>query len=954
MDLYKIIQLIKRHLFLLIMVPIIMAALVYFFTRNSPKSYTSETIIYTGIATSFNIESTEQRNVDYFATNIQYDNIINIVNSRSTIEKTAIRLLAQGLILDAPNPQYISKENYQELHRMVPKHVKDLVVINGKMGLEREKEQQILRYQEEIQELESEIERRRKNSGVISGQNYSDPNNKEIEIVSHVVRPGENIYQIAAIYGISAAELMDRNGMRSPDVTSGQTLIIKKNIPTNYLYHTVKEGETLYAISKEYNVSMADIRRTNSLYSDQLTPGVKLIIKDLRSNYKAPSRSAVNYEDVKAQALADTDADSESRRGVIDLDDNSSYHYVFKKDHVVPPGIRTEDFEATVSNLMDYYNSSDTNYVYGLLNYDHRHYSISKIRSNSQVTRINSSDLIRITYQSDDPGICQQTLKLLTQVFIRDYRMLKANQADFVVDYYRRKVEEADARLQDAEDRLLKFNQDNNIINYYEQSKAIAGQKEDLDLYYQNEQIKMAAASAVLGELETKLFAKDSIYVKSDAINQKMKEISDLQEKIVVNEISSEYDPKIQRELQGLKRKAKRLKDEMKANVDQLYLYTHSSEGIPIKDLLVEYLDNSIAYREAKASMRVLNRRKADFTTVYQIFAPLGAMLKRIEREIEVAEQAYMEFLHSFNVAKMKQQNNQMSANIKIMDEPTFPLRANPSKTKLLILAAAIIGFFMVAFIILMLEFFDTTIKRPETVEKIINLKLAGAYPILEPGFDNSYISNRLIEMILQNIKLHLSHNSIYTTEKPYLVLIFSTQEGVGKTLIAKELIKKLRSWGENVLYLNYSKDSTDAEESSNLDSTITYKIDNRFVEINSINELLSSKYLRQDNYKYDYIFLEIPALIYNSYPLELMSSVDAALMVTKATDHWRKADVSALEMMQEVCREKPMVVLNQTELFALEDIINEIPEQKRKSIRRKVRKIVTYPFRLKVKVRVD
>lgn len=52
--------------------------------------------------------------------------------------------------------------------------------------------------------------------------------------------------------------------------------------------------------------------------------------------------------------------------------------------------------------------------------------------------------------------------------------------------------------------------------------------------------------------------------------------------------------------------------------------------------------------------------------------------------------------------------------------------------------------------------------------------------------------------------------------------------------------------------------------------------------------------------------------------------------------------------------REKPMVILNQTELFALEDIVNDIPEKNKRSLRRKVKKIITYPFKLKVRVRVD
>jgi len=41
-----------------------------------------------------------------------------------------------------------------------------------------------------------------------------------------------------------------------------------------------------------------------------------------------------------------------------------------------------------------------------------------------------------------------------------------------------------------------------------------------------------------------------------------------------------------------------------------------------------------------------------DFVRTYQKFAPLGAMLKRIEREIKVAEQSYLELLRSLNLAK--------------------------------------------------------------------------------------------------------------------------------------------------------------------------------------------------------------------------------------------------------------------------------------------------------------
>ena len=378
---------------------------------------------------------------------------------------------------------------------------------------------------------------------------------------------------------------------------------------------------------------------------------------------------------------------------------------------------------------------------------------------------MNNSDFIRVTYQSDEPGICQQTIKILTSVFIKNYKLLRINQTDAVVNYFQEQVDSANSKLNRAEDRLLNFNQKNNIINYYEQSKAIAGQKEDLDLFFQNEQIRIASSLAALREIETKLASSDSIYLSSDEISKRRKKLTQVQEKILINQMTSDFDPYTENKLKELQLQAQSIKNEIKLYIDKLYLYNHSPQGIPTKTILTEWFDNAIAYQEAKASLTVLQKRKQDFLRVYQIMAPLGAMLKRIEREINVAEQSSLELLHSLNMAKMKQQNLQMSTNIKVVDDPYFPIAPNSSKAKLLIVVAGVIGFFIVAFIILMLEYFDSTIKSPERITSITKLQLASAFPVFEPGVqsnDFSFISNRLIEILLQNIRLFISHKSNY------------------------------------------------------------------------------------------------------------------------------------------------------------------------------------------------
>ena len=314
MELSQLIQLFKRHLLVLIIVPIILAVTVYYFTRNQAKFYSSNVVIYTGIATGYSIESTDRVTVDYFSTNIQFDNLINLIYSNQTLEKTSIRLLAQDLSLENYNPQYISRHNYEALQRLAPKFVKDLVVKNGKMGLEREREENIRNLQREIKGLESEISKKRisaekvledpRQQDAYKSDNTSTGVDKTEKIVNedtaepgriHTVQPGESIYSISSMYGISVGELIDLNNLPGNSVDVGQVLIISKGGSIKNQYHVVLPGETLFSISKKYGVSLNDLRRLNNLNTNSpLAVGMRLIISQT-GNYNKNNNTEKEY-----------------------------------------------------------------------------------------------------------------------------------------------------------------------------------------------------------------------------------------------------------------------------------------------------------------------------------------------------------------------------------------------------------------------------------------------------------------------------------------------------------------------------------------------------------------------------------------------------------------------------------------------------------------------------------
>lgn len=87
---------------------------------------------------------------------------------------------------------------------------------------------------------------------------------------THIVKKGETLYRIAKAESLSVKEIKRANGMKkSEDVSVGQELIIPKAAKNNKKpgkhTHTVAKGDTLNAISRRYRVSLDDLMDANGI-----------------------------------------------------------------------------------------------------------------------------------------------------------------------------------------------------------------------------------------------------------------------------------------------------------------------------------------------------------------------------------------------------------------------------------------------------------------------------------------------------------------------------------------------------------------------------------------------------------------------------------------------------------------------------------------------------------------
>ena len=727
------IRILLRHLGLLFLVPILLSSMVMLLTVDQPKVYDSKTRIYTAFASGSTIELNNTK-FDYSKTNIAYDNLMNLIRSRATLETVSLKLFSQHMMLDSFNINILSERKFNELHEIVPEEVK---------------------------------------------------------------------------------------------------------------------------------------------------------------------------------ALVDKD-----------------------------------DFDTTFQNFLEYKESSHDNFINELLNLEHPDYSVSEILGKIGVRRISISDFVDISYQSEDPAICQSTLIILAETFIAANAEIKANQSDAVVKYFENQLAVNTKQLERAELDLLEFNRENKLMNYYEQTKQLAMRRENFELRYQNALQRNVGAKAVLKSLEKKMRIHDKKRLQSKEVLKIRDEISKLKFKKLKNEIRLNPESNVQidtvKSLQ-LQEEILKLENELRFSMDTIYSVDFDKRGMATSDVLTEYLAAIVEYDGSTSELKALDQMRIDFDELYTWYAPLGATMKKLERKINIEEQEYLSLLNNLGLAKLRQQNMELQSNLKITEPAIFPIKPNPSKRMMLVIVAGVVGFLIVVMTLFVLEFLDGNLNTAERAEDKIGLKVSSIFPAITKNpknIDYDYLTNKAVNAISRNIILNQFKKG--KDGMPLVNLIFSTDEAEGKSFICKQVIHKFCELGYSTLHITY--DEEDFGANINCYQKVKYEVSDKLYKISELPEF--DVYSTITDYSlFDFILLEIPGIIRNPFPVKLASIMDYSFLVTRANRAWSDADANALSLFKEATSgPEPTVILNGVKVLEMETVIGEIPK-KRSRFRRWVKRLFQLRF---------
>ena len=97
---------------------------------------------------------------------------------------------------------------------------------------------------------------------------------------TYIIQRGDTLWSISRKFGVSVDDIKNANNLTNEILTIGSTIIVPTGTNTNnIIVYKVKRGDSLWALAREYNTTIDDIKKLNNLTSNILTIDSELQIK---------------------------------------------------------------------------------------------------------------------------------------------------------------------------------------------------------------------------------------------------------------------------------------------------------------------------------------------------------------------------------------------------------------------------------------------------------------------------------------------------------------------------------------------------------------------------------------------------------------------------------------------------------------------------------------------------
>lgn len=571
--------------------------------------------------------------------------------------------------------------------------------------------------------------------------------------------------------------------------------------------------------------------------------------------------------------------------------------------------------------------------------------------------------LIKVTVDSEDPHQAYITAKTIGEEFVALHLQTLENRIRVLNNYFQEQLDRTYARLLEAEERLVAFKRENKMVSAQRSTARLDSrlqtvESELIDLRSQRKLLedRIAQLDEQMGNLKKNVPSLARIELQLPRIEELKGRLSELQSEYnTQSALYTERHPKIM----GLRREIENTVNELRSlagaqtgdaardNTEAMVLW----HDLYVEKLLVEVELNTIRTREeGLASLGEDYRQR-----ILQDDADKAQELMKLERDVQVAQEAYQRMLHTNE--KIHSLQAEQALNVEIVEPAELPLRPLPRKRGLKMAMGIFLGLLLGVGFAYLREAIDRSVKTIEDVEVKLRMPLFGFIvnhssakrkkkaEAAATGAGNLFLINEPNSDIAENFRT-LRTNVGFALEDNTdrkIIMVTSPGPGEGKSTVAVNLAASFASYGQKTILLdtdvyrptthlvlgleanyglsNWLADETSPEEIPariQLNGTAmdyipagTGRVTFQKLAVNSkIQELFAG--LRE---QYDVILIDAPPVIPVSDPALLAPHVDMVMLVLTSGKTERDAAQLAYKLLKRAKCRYIGVVLNRLDM---------------------------------------
>jgi uncharacterized protein involved in exopolysaccharide biosynthesis/MinD-like ATPase involved in chromosome partitioning or flagellar assembly len=452
-------------------------------------------------------------------------------------------------------------------------------------------------------------------------------------------------------------------------------------------------------------------------------------------------------------------------------------------------------------------------------NFNVERHVINAIRKNMSVELVKTTDLVTISYASENPALAKTVANAVTMVLQKSNLRARREEYTSVKAFIDEQIRIVKERLQQAEDTLRSYKEHQNITSLEDESKEVLQRITQAEVLYNQVRTDRDARQERLAVIQKKLEEQKrdlagSVIQVNSPLTVKMKERLVELEVRYSNLLVQNY-PANHPKLAELKAEINQVKHNL-IQITMKLLEGEKPKGIidPLSQLQ-KYLEESIAL---DVELQALGAKKAnlrkildDYSGYLKKLPDKELTLVRLMRDKEVNTKTYTRLLEEREQARIREAAE--IGNIRLMEPAETPLVAARPQKLLNIAIGLFCGIMLGLLWIFVAEFSREIPRTQEEVERILRLPVLAAVPQIKRGLSfslNGHTRQRTLfshepatPFVRDAFSYLWSSMQFSNRRKPLIVMITSSGPAEGKSSIAANLSLTAARHGKNTILID-------------------------------------------------------------------------------------------------------------------------------------------------------